>query len=52
MQLIIKIPEELIARVKDKLPPPEMGILETVALDAVLGFLSKLENGTHKTKPE
>jgi len=24
--------------VKEKLPPPKMGVLEAVALDAVLGF--------------
>ena len=29
---------------KGKLPPPGMGVLEAVALDAVLGFLSKLES--------
>jgi hypothetical protein len=42
MQLIIHIPDDLIERVKDQLPPPEMGVLEAIALDAVLGFLMKM----------
>ena len=32
----------MLESVKDKLPPREMGVLEAVALDAVLGFLLKL----------
>ena len=48
MELTIRIPEQIIAKVKDKLPPPEMGVLETVALDAVLGFLHKLETAPVK----
>jgi hypothetical protein len=43
MQLTIKIPDQIIEKVKDKLPPPESGVLEAVALDAILGFLQKLE---------
>jgi len=46
MKLIVHIPDDLIERVKDLLPPPEVGVLETIALDAVLGFLHKLEDGT------
>jgi hypothetical protein len=52
MQLIITIPEEIVARVKDKLPPFQMGVLEAVALDAVLGFLSKLENAPYTPRPK
>jgi hypothetical protein len=42
MQLIVHIPDDLIEAVKDKLPPPDVGLLEAIALDAVLGFLMKL----------
>lgn len=45
MQLTVHIPDDMIERVKDKVPPPEPGLLEAVALDAVLGFLLKLEGG-------
>jgi len=44
MVLILHVPDDMLERVKDKLPPRETGVLEAVALDAVLGFLSKLEN--------
>lgn len=44
MQLIVHIPDDMIEKVKDKLPPPEVGVLEAIALDAVLGFLLKLES--------
>ena len=37
MQLIIQVQDHLKEPIKDKLPAPEMGILEAVALDAVLG---------------
>jgi hypothetical protein len=43
MQLIVHIPDEMIEKVKDKLPPPQMGLLESVALDALLGFLTRVE---------
>ena len=45
MKLVIHVPDDMLDRVKEKLPPPEMGVLETVALDAVLGFLFKLDDG-------
>ncbi len=48
MHLTINIPDEIIEPVKDKLPPPEMGILEAVALDAILGFLLKLDTASTK----
>lgn len=44
MQLTIHIPDDIVEAVKDKLPPPEMGILEAVALDAVLALLMRLGN--------
>jgi hypothetical protein len=44
MQLTIQIPDDLIEPVKDQLPPPEMGVLEAIALDAVVGFLLKLDS--------
>lgn len=48
MQLTIHIPDDMLEAVKDKLPPPEMGVLEAVALDAVLGFLMKLDGSAPK----
>jgi hypothetical protein len=42
MELTIHVPDDMLESVKEKLPPPEMGVLEAVALDAVLGFLLKL----------
>lgn len=42
MQLIVHVPDDMIKAVKDRLPPPEMGILEAVALDAILGYLDTL----------
>ena len=56
MQIIVHIPDDLIEKVKDRLPPPEMGVLEAVALDAILGFLEKLETrrdgGANQRKTE
>ena len=49
MQLIVHIPDDLIEQVKDKLPPPQMGMLEAVALDAILGFLHKLQEAPNVT---
>jgi len=46
MQLTIHIPDDMLETVKDKLPPPEMGVLEALALDAVLGFLMRLEGSS------
>ena len=42
MQLIVNIPDDLIAQYRHVLPPPAMGLLETVALDAILGLLTRL----------
>ena len=44
MKHIVQIPDDIVERVRHKLPPPEVGILEAVALDALLGFLQKLED--------
>jgi hypothetical protein len=44
MKITVHIPDDLIAEVKDKLPPPEMGMLETIALDAILGFIARLKS--------
>jgi hypothetical protein len=43
MRLIVHVPDEVLESVEDRLPPPEMGVLEAVALDAILGFLTSLE---------
>jgi hypothetical protein len=50
MQLTIHVPDDMLEKVKDRLPPREAGVLEAVALDAILGFLLKLE-GTPKPEP-
>jgi len=42
MQLTIHIPDDMLEAVKNKLPAPQMGVLEAVALHAVLGFLMRL----------
>jgi hypothetical protein len=41
MQLTIHIPDDVIAEYQHVLPPPEMGLLETIAVDAILGALSR-----------
>jgi hypothetical protein len=41
MHLTVHVPDDMIERVKDKLPPPELGVLEAVALDAILAFLNE-----------
>ena len=41
MRLTIEIPDRAIEPVKEKLPP--QGVLEAVALNAVLDFILKLE---------
>ena len=48
MQLTIHIPDDMLEGVKDKLPPKEMGVLEAVALDAVLGYLMRLDGPASK----
>ena len=51
MQLTVHVPDDMLEKVKHKLPPPEVGVLEAVALDAILGFLLKLDEGTPKPEP-
>ena len=41
MRITIEVPDGAIEPVKDKMPPP--GVLEAVALDAVLDFILKLD---------
>jgi hypothetical protein len=43
MQLILNIPDEVIETYRRVLPPPELGLLQAVAVDAILGLLSRLE---------
>ena len=43
MQLIVHVPDDLIEAVRDRLPPPEVGVMEAVALHAVLKYLTALE---------
>lgn len=42
MQLTIHIPDDILDDYRHVLPPPEMGVLETIALDAILGALDKM----------
>jgi hypothetical protein len=42
MKLTVHIPDEVIAQYRHVLPPPAMGLLETVALDAILRLLARL----------
>ncbi len=41
MQLTIHVPDDMLEKVKDKLPHREVGVLEAIALDAIIGFLLK-----------
>jgi hypothetical protein len=43
MKLEIHVPDDMLEQVKDKLPSRESGLLEAIALDAVLGFLLRLD---------
>ena len=45
MQLVINVPDDFVEPVKDKLASGPTGVLEAVALDAVLSFLTKLAGG-------
>jgi hypothetical protein len=49
VQLVLNIPDDFIAPVKEKLAPA--GVLEAVALDAVLGFLMKLAGDDEASSP-
>lgn len=51
MQITIHIPDDMVEAVKDKLPPPSLGVLEAVALDAILGYLSRLDDTATKDDP-
>lgn len=42
MRLVIEVPDSVIEPVKDKLPP--QGVLEAVALDAVIDFVLNLDS--------
>jgi len=45
MKLTIHVPDDLLEDVKDELASAPSGILETIALDAILGFLDRLRDG-------
>jgi hypothetical protein len=49
MKLTVHIPNEQLEKVKEKLPPPEVGLLEAITLDAILQFLTKLERSPMPT---
>jgi hypothetical protein len=44
MKITVHIPDDIVAEVKDELPPPEMGVLEAIALDAILDFIGRLKS--------
>jgi hypothetical protein len=43
MQITIHVADDMLDAVRDRLPPPEMGVLEAVAQDAILDYLQRLE---------
>jgi hypothetical protein len=45
MALTIQIPDEVLETYRDVLPPPQLGVLEAVAVDAVLGILEQIKAG-------
>lgn len=42
MQLVIHVPDDFIEPVKSKLENGPTGVLEAIALDAILGYLDRL----------
>jgi hypothetical protein len=46
MELTIRIPDDVIEPYRHVLPPPEMGLLEAVAVDAILGILERLASSS------
>jgi hypothetical protein len=44
VQLTIHIPDEVLAEYRHVLPPPELGLLEAVAIDAILAALERMAN--------
>jgi hypothetical protein len=47
MQIVINIPDEFIDPVKEKLATGPTGILESIALDAILGYLTTLSENSN-----
>ena len=53
MKLTIHVPDDLLDDLKDKLASEPSGVLEAVALDAILGFLDRLrDSGSSNQKAE
>jgi len=44
MQLTLNIPDDLFDDVKDRLSALPSGVLESIAMDAVLGFIENLRH--------
>jgi len=51
VQWTIHIPDEIIDHYGVALPPPEMGVFEAVAADAILALLERMADGAAKKGP-
>ena len=51
MQIVINVPDDFVEPVKDKLAVMPTGLLETIALDAILKFLMKMAEDSPKPNP-
>jgi len=51
MELVLNIPDEFIEPVKEKLASFPTGVLEAVAVDAVLGFLARMGEKQRPSSP-
>lgn len=43
MEIRIVVSEDMVDPVRELLPPPGMGILEAIALDAILSYFDRLK---------
>jgi hypothetical protein len=48
MKIVVHVPDEIVEPVKWKLERGPTGVLEAVALDAILGYLQKLAKSSSK----
>lgn len=50
MEIRIVVAEDIVDPVRELLPPPGMGILEAIALDAILSYFDRLKK-SQQTNP-
>lgn len=43
MQFTIHIPDEVLDEYREAMPPPELGLLEAIAVDAIIASLQRLQ---------